>query len=353
MQIGIDSFAVLTPPSAGGKPPVGRMADLIEEIVVADAVGLDVFGVGEHHRAEFLDSAPTVILGAAAARTKSIKLTSAVTVLSAADPVRVFQDFATIDLISQGRAEIVVGRGSFTEAYPLFGYALADYDALFAEKLDLLLKLRGEEKVSWRGRFRAPLTGQAVAPRPLQPLLPIWLGVGGSPQSVIRAGQLGLPLMIAIIGGDPARFRPLVDLYRKAGAAAGHPAEALSVGLHMIGFPGDDTEQAANDFYPGYARIMTEVGAERGWQPMTRAQFDHMRGPRMALLIGDGAYVAEKMLYADRVLGGVQRITVQMGSAGVEHARMKRAIEVLGEEVAPRVRAAKAAAAATRSAAHG
>jgi alkanesulfonate monooxygenase SsuD/methylene tetrahydromethanopterin reductase-like flavin-dependent oxidoreductase (luciferase family) len=263
-------------------------------------------------------------------------------VLSAADPVRVFQDFATIDLISQGRAEIVVGRGSFTEAYPLFGYALSDYDGLFAEKLDLLLKLRDNEQVHWRGRYRAPLTGQAVAPRPLQARLPIWLGVGGTPQSFARAGQLGLPLMIAIIGGDPAQFRPLVDLYRKAAGAAGHAPETLKIGLHMIGFPGDDSDQAANDFYPGYARIMTEVGAERGWPPMTRGRFDAMRGPRMALLVGDAVTVADKILYADRALGGVQRVTFQMGAAGVDPARMRRAIEVLGEQVAPRVRAAKA-----------
>ncbi len=355
MQIGIDSFAVLTPEKVGGKPPVQRMRDLLDEIMIADDVGLDVFGVGEHHRAEFLDSAPTVILGAAAARTRSIRLTSAVTVLGAADPVRVFQDFATLDLISQGRAEIVVGRGSFTEAFPLFGYELADYDAVFAEKLGLLLKLRDEEKVHWRGHFRPSLNGQPISPRPLQPRLPIWLGVGGTQQSFVRAGRLGLPLMVAIIAGDPARFRPVVDLYRQAGAAAGHPPEALRVGLHMVGFPGDDTEQAANDFYPGFARIMTEVGAERGWAPMTRAQFDQMRGPKMSMLVGDGPLVAEKMLYADRVLGGVDRITVQMGAAGVDHARMRRAIEVLGTEVAPRVRAAKGALAGTEyaGASHG
>jgi probable LLM family oxidoreductase len=344
VEIGIDSFAVVTPASAGGKPPVGRMADLLEEIEIADAVGLDVFGVGEHHRTEFLDSAPTVILGAAAARTRSIRLTSAVTVLSAADPVRIFQEFATIDLISQGRAEIVVGRGSFTEAYPLFGFALGDYDALFTEKLDLLLKLRDEDNIHWRGRFRAPLTGQAIAPRPLQSRLPIWLGVGGTPQSFARAGRLGLPLMVAIIGGDPAQFRPLVDLYRQSGITAGHAREVLKVGLHMIGFPGDSTDQAANDFYPGYARIMTEVGGERGWPPMTRNRFDAMLVPRTALLVGDASTVAEKMLYADAALGGVDRITFQMGAAGVAPARMRRAIEVLGEIVAPIVRAAKARA---------
>src|ERR1700720_4331939 len=253
MQIGIDSFgAVISDPATGlSLSPVQRMQNLLEEIELADQVGLDVFGIGEHHRAEFLDSAPVVILSAAAARTKKIRLTSAVTVLSAADPVRVFQEFATLDLISHGRAEIVAGRGSFVESFPLFGLRLEDYDSLFSEKLDLLLKIRENTHVHWSGKHRAPLTGQAVYPRPLQDPLPIWIGVGGTPESFVRAGMLGLPLMVAIIGGEPKRFRPLIDLYREAGRRAGHSAAKLIVGLHSIGFLGDTTKQAADDFYPG------------------------------------------------------------------------------------------------------
>jgi probable LLM family oxidoreductase len=289
LQIGIDSFAAAISGPATGHTlsPVERMQHLLEEIELADKVGLEVFGIGEHHRAEFLDSAPAVILAAAAARTKNIRLTSAVTVLSAADPVRVFQEFATLDLISHGRAEIVAGRGSFVESYPLFGLRLEHYDELFAEKLDLLLAIRANTHVKWSGKHRAPLTGQAVYPRPLQDPLPIWVGVGGTPTSFVRAGMLGLPLMVAIIGGEPKRFRPLVDAYREAGRRAGHPAEKLTVGLHSIGFLGDTTRQAADDFYPGYAHTFTEIGKERGWPPTTRAQFDAVRGPTGALLIGD------------------------------------------------------------------
>src|ERR1700752_3605090 len=269
MQIGIDSFgAVISDPATGlSLSPVQRMQHLLEEIELADQVGLDVFGIGEHHRAEFLDSAPAIILSAAASRTKNIRLTSAVTVLSAADPVRVFQEFATLDLLSHGRAEIVAGRGSFVEAYPLFGLELEDYDSLFTDKLDLLLKIRDNTHVHWSGKHRAPLTGQAIYPRPLQKPLPIWIGVGGTPASFARAGRLGLPLMVAIIGGEPIRFRPLIDLYREAGRRAGHPAEKLIVGLHAIGFLGDTTEEAADDFYPGYAHTFTKIGKERGWPP--------------------------------------------------------------------------------------
>ena len=274
IQIGIDSFAAaISDPVTGlSLRPVERMQHLLEEMELADQIGLDIFGIGEHHRAEFLDSAPAVILAAAAARTKKIRLTSAVTVLSAADPVRVFQEFATLDLISHGRAEIVAGRGSFVESYPLFGLRLEDYDELFAEKLDLLLALRESTRVTWSGKHRAPLTGQAVYPRPLQDPLPIWIGVGGTPESFVRAGMLGLPLMVAIIGGETKRFRPLVDLYREAGRRAGHPAEKLTVGLHAIGFLADSTQQAADDFYPGYAHTFTEIGKERGWPPTTRAR---------------------------------------------------------------------------------
>src|SRR6202035_2018618 len=340
MQIGVDSFAAAISDPASGLTlePVERMQHLLEEMELADEAGLDVFGIGEHHRAEFLDSAPTVILSAAAARTKTIRLTSALTVLSAADPVRVFQEFATLDLISHGRAEIVAGRGSSVEAFPLFGFDLDDYDSLFAEKLDLLLAIRENTHVKWSGKHRAPLTGQAVYPRPLQDPLPIWVGVGGTPASFVRAGMLGLPLMVAIIGGEPRRFRPLIELYREAGRRAGHSAEKLTVGLHSIGFLGDTNQQAADDFYPGYAHTFTEIGKERGWPPTTRAQFNAVRGPTGALLIGDAETVIEKILYVNEALGGISRITFQMGVSTLPHQKMLRAIEILGTRVAPLVR---------------
>jgi probable LLM family oxidoreductase len=340
MQIGIDSFAATIPdPSSGvALSPATRMGNLLEEIALADQVGLDVFGIGEHHRPEFLDSAPVVILAAAAARTKRIRLTSAVTVLSADDPVRVFQNFATLDLISRGRAEIVVGRGSFIESFPLFGYEVDDYDSLFAEKLDLLLKLRESVNVHWSGKHRAALTGQGVYPRPLQNPLPIWLGVGGTPASFVRAGTLGLPLMVAIIGGEPHRFRPLIDLYREAGRKAGHAAEKLTVGIHSIGFVADTTEEAADEFYPGYAHTMTKIGKERGWPPTTRAHFDATRGPTGALLIGDAETVAEKILYVHQALGGISRLTFQMGVSTLPHKKLLHAIEILGTRVAPLIR---------------
>jgi probable LLM family oxidoreductase len=340
MQIGVDSFgAVISDPTTGLTiSPVQRMQNLLEEIELADHVGLDVFGIGEHHRAEFLDSAPAVILAAAAARTKNIRLTSAVTVLSAADPVRIFQEFATLDLISHGRAEIVAGRGSFIESFPLFGLRLEDYDSLFSEKLDLLLKIRENPNVHWSGKHRAPLTGQAVYPRPLQNPLPIWIGVGGTPESFVRAGMLGLPLMVAIIGGEPKRFRPLIELYREASRRAGHSADKLVVGLHSVGFLGDTTPQAADDFYPGYAYTFTEIGKERGWPPTTRAQFDAVRGPTGALLIGDAETVAEKILYVNEALGGISRITFQMGVSTLPRQKMLRAIEILGTRVAPIIR---------------
>src|SRR5499425_2471269 len=271
MQIGIDSFAAAYDESSRAVSPSERLRNLVEQVEHADQVGLDVFGIGEHHRQEYLDAAPAVILGAAAARTRRIRLTSAVTVLSAADPVRVFQQFATLDLLSDGRAEMVVGRGSSIEAFPLFGYRLEDYDALFAEKLDLLLKIREEEHVHWSGRFRPALSGQGVYPRPVQNPLPIWLGVGGTPQSFARAGALGLPLMVAIIGGEPHRFRPLIDLYRETGKRHGYAADRLKVGVHAPGYVAQTTEEAADDFFPGYARAVTDIGKERGWPSMTRA----------------------------------------------------------------------------------
>jgi probable LLM family oxidoreductase len=338
--IGVDSFAasIADPVTGSILQPVDRMRHLIEEIVHADQVGLDVFGIGEHHRAEFLDSAPAIILATAAGLTKHIRLSSAVTVLSAADPVRVFQEFATLDLLSKGRAEIVAGRGSFVESYPLFGLRLEDYDSLFSEKLELLLAIRANERVHWSGRHRASLTGQAIFPRPLQSPLPIWVGVGGTPASFVRAGMLGLPLMVAIIGGEHRRFRPLIDAYRDAGARAGHPPEQLQVGIHSIGFVADTTEDAAETFYPGYAHAFTEIGKERGWAPTTRAQFDALRGPTGALVIGDPDVVAAKLRRIDQDLGGIARFTFQMGVSTMPHARMLRAIELLGTRVAPLVR---------------
>src|SRR6201981_1866726 len=340
MQIGVDSFGAVISESATGLSvsALQRMDNLLDEIVLADQVGLDVFGIGEHHRTEFVDSAPAVILGAAATRTKNIRLTSAVTVLSAADPVRVFQEFATLDLLSHGRAEMVAGRGSSVEAYPLFGFDLEDYDSLFSEKLDLLLRIRENTHVHWTGKHRPPLTGQAIYPRPLQNPLPIWIGVGGTPASFARAGVLGLPLMVAIIGGEPRRFRPLIDLYREAGRRAGHSVEKLIVGLHAIGFLGDTTEEAADSFYPGYAHTFTKIGKERGWPPATRAQFDALRGSTGALLIGDAETVARKVLYVNQVLGGLSRITFQMGVSALAHDKMLRSIEILGTHVAPKVR---------------
>jgi probable LLM family oxidoreductase len=339
VQIGIDSFAASIPDPVSGATlkPVERMQHLLEEITLADQVGLDVFGIGEHHRPEFLDSAPAVILAAAAALTKNIRLTSAVTVLSAADPVRVFQEFATLDLISQGRAEIVAGRGSFIESFPLFGLDLHDYDSLFAEKLDLLLKIRENPKISWSGKHRPALNGQSIYPRPLQNPLPVWLGVGGTPESFARAGVLGLPLMVAIIGGEPHRFRPLIDLYRESGRRAGHKPEQLQVGLHCIGFVADTTQQAADDFFPGYAHTFTQIGKERGWPPTTRSQFDALRGPTGALIVGDAETAAKKIRYIDEALGGITRLTFQMGVSTLPHAKMLRAIELLGKSVSPKV----------------
>ena len=271
MQVGIDSFAAAYTDTSLAVSPSDRLREMLEEIEYADKIGLDVYGIGEHHRKDYLDSAPAIILGAAAARTHRIRLTSAVTVLSAADPVRVFQNFATLDLLSQGRAEMVVGRGSFIEAFPLFGYRLEDYDSLFAEKLELLLKIRDNEHVRWSGEHRPALTGQGVYPRPIQNPFPIWVRVGGTPQSFARAGVLGLPLMVAIIGGETRRFRPLLDLYHEAGRRAGHSTR-LKVGMHSLGYVADTTKEAADDFYPGYAKAVTDVGRERGWPAVTPCQ---------------------------------------------------------------------------------
>jgi probable LLM family oxidoreductase len=338
MQIGIDSFAAAFDDASLSFSPSERLQNLVEQIERADQVGLDVFGVGEHHRRQFLDSAPAVILGAAAARTQRIRLTSAVTVLSAADPVRVFQEFATLDLLSQGRAEIVVGRGSFIEAFPLFGLRLEDYDSLFAEKLELLLKIRDSEYVHWSGEYRPPLTGQGVYPRPLQKPLPIWVGVGGTPQSFIRAGLLGLPLMVAIIGGETRHFRPLIDLYREAGRRAGHSPDQLKVGIHSLGYVAETSQEAVDDFFPGYASTFTDIGKERGWPAMTHAGFDAQRGPQGALVIGDPDEVVEKIVRHSKALGGISRITFMMNAASLPHMKLMRAIELIGARVAPALR---------------
>ncbi len=340
MQIGVDSFAAALTDDGKGQS-VGAsesVRHLVARIELADQAGLDVFGVGEHHRREYLDSAPAVILGAAAARTQRIRLTSAVTVLSAADPVRVFQQFATLDLLSQGRAEIVAGRGSFTESFPLFGLQLEDYDSLFEEKLNLLLKLRENEFVHWSGQHRAPLTGQGVYPRPMQNPIPIWLGVGGTPESFARAGMLGLPLMIAIIGGETRRFRRLVDGYREYGRRAGHAPEKLKVGVHALGYVAETTQQAIDDFYPGYVKTFTKIGKERGWPPITRAHFDAVRGEHGALMLGNPEEVAEKILRHSEVLGGISRITFQMDVAELSQTKLLRSIELLGTRVAPIIR---------------
>ncbi|TGE04943.1 LLM class flavin-dependent oxidoreductase [Hymenobacter fodinae] len=338
MQIGIDSFAAARQsngPALSGAEAISQLLDRIER---ADQVGLDVFGIGEHHRVEYLDSATAVILAAAAARTKQIRLTSAVTVLSAADPVRVFQEFATLDLVSQGRAEMVVGRGSSIEAFPLFGFDLDDYDALFTEKLELLLAIRDQERVHWHGKFRPALTGQGIYPRPMQAQLPVWLGVGGTPQSFVRAGMLGLPLMVAIIGGDTHRFRPLIDLYRNAGKQAGYSPEQLQVGLHSLGYVAETTEQALEEFYPGYAQTFSSRARERGGAPVTRGQFMAQTGPLGALLVGSPEEVATKILRHSEALGGISRVTFQMDVATLPHQRLMAAIDLLGTRVAPLIR---------------
>jgi probable LLM family oxidoreductase len=344
MELGIDSFVpkVVTADDDDSGGNAQRVAQLLEEVELADRVGLDVFGFGEHHRPEYISSAPAVLMAAAAARTKRIRLASAVTVLSSDDPVRVFQQFATVDLISNGRAEIIVGRGSFIESYPLFGFDLDDYDELFAEKLQLLLAIRESTHVTWAGRHRAALTGQGVYPRPVQNPLPVWIGVGGTPNSFVRAGTLGLPLAVAIIGGEPHRFRPLVDAYREAGKRAGHSPDKLQVSVHSIGFVGETTEQAAEDFYPSYRETFNRIGRERGWPPVSRGQFDAVRAPGGALVVGDADTVAEKILNVNEALGGISRMTILLGAGVMRHDLMLRGIELLGTKVAERVRSSLA-----------
>lgn len=336
MEIGIDSFAArMSGNNERAANDAVAMAELLDRMVYADEVGLDFFGIGEHHRKGFLDSAPTLILAAAAARTKKIRLGSAVSVISAADPVRVFQNHATLDLIAGGRAELVAGRGSFIDAYPLFGLDLEDYDELFIEKLDLLLKIRDNEFVSWSGKFRPQLNNQAIYPRPHQEKLPIWIGVGGTPKSFARAGALGLPLMVAIIGGETHRFRPLIDLYRETGVKAGHSLDQLKVGLHSLGYVGETTEIAHETFFPGYAASMTKIGKERGWAPTTRSHFDAQVGPTGALLVGSAEEVAEKIIRHAKALGGISRITFQLDTAELPHEKLMETIHLIGTKVSP------------------
>ncbi len=339
MELGIDSFAAkFNSESSSAQSDAVSMAQLLERIEQADRAGLDTFGIGEHHRKGFLDSAPSLILSAAAARTKNIRLTSAVTVLSSADPVRVFQNFATLDLISQGRAEMIVGRGSFVDAFPLFGFDLNDYDELFSEKLDLLLNIRKNEFVTWSGKFRPALKNQPIYPRPLQEPIPIWLGVGGTPESFVRAGMLGLPLMVAIIGGETHRFGPLVDVYREAGKKAGYAPEQLKVGLHSLGYVGRTTEEAIAEFYPGYAASMTKIGKERGWPPMTRSRFEAQAGDTGALIVGGPEDVAEKILRHSKALGGISRVSLQMDSADLPHEKLMESIALMGGQVKQKLR---------------
>jgi probable LLM family oxidoreductase len=341
MLIGLDSFGatVLDPQTDEILHPQRSMQELLDRIAYADQVGLHLFGMGEHHRKEFFDSSPATILAAAAARTERIKLSSAVTVLSAADPVRVFQQYATLDLISNGRAEMVVGRGSFVDAYPLFGLDLNHYDALFTEKLGLLLQIRDNERVTWSGKFRPPLNDQSIFPRPVQQKLPIWIGVGGTPASFARAGRMGLPLMVAVIGGETHRFRPLVEMYWDAAREAGHDLSKLEVGLHSLGFVADTDERANDEFFPGYARQMNRIGKERGWQPITRSHFDAQNTPLGALVVGSPETVATKIVRHSNALGGITRFSFQMGVADLKHEQQLRAIELIGKEVIPRVNA--------------
>jgi probable LLM family oxidoreductase len=337
MELGISSFAELTPDPVTGKTISGhqRMMDLMEEIELADQVGLDVYALGEHHRPDFIVSSPAVVLAAAAVKTNHIRLSSAVTVLSSDDPVRVFQDFASVDLLSGGRAEIMAGRGSFIESFPLFGYDLKDYDELFSEKLELLLKLNESEKISWKGKHRSPIQNLGVYPRPFQKKLPIWIAVGGTPESVIRSGKLGLPMALAIIGGSPANFLPLVELYRKTSASAGHGSLPLAV--HSHGYISEDSQQAADEFFPSYAYVMSNIGRERGWPPTTRAQFEAGRSKQGALLVGSPQQVIDKILF-EKELFGLSRFLLHVSVGTMPHAQIMHSIELFGTRVAPVIR---------------
>lgn len=341
MELGICTFVDhMADPVSGEKiSATQRISDLMEEIQLVEQIGLDVFAVGEHHREDYLVSAPDVILGAAAAVTKRIKLASAVTVLSSDDPVRVYQGFATVDLLSGGRAEIIAGRGSFIESFPLFGYDLNDYDELFSEKLELLLRINESEKVSWKGKHRPPIHNLGVYPRAANNKLPIWIGVGGTPASVIRAAKLNLPLALAIIGGMPQQFAPLIQLYRDTAVKAGHDEKQLQICINSHGFVGKDSQQAADDFYPSYAAIMTRIGRERGWPPSNRQQFEASRSARGALLVGSPQQVIDKILYEYELFKNT-RFLIQMSVGAVPHDKMMKSIELFGTEVAPVIRKA-------------
>ncbi|MHB2167773.1 LLM class flavin-dependent oxidoreductase [Alsobacter sp. R-9] len=344
VEIGLYTFGDvgLDPKSGNAVTPQLRLANLVDEIALADASGLDVFGLGEHHRPDYAVSAPAVVLGAAAVRTSRIRLTSAVTVLSSDDPIRVFQQFSTVDNLSGGRAEIMAGRGSFIESFPLFGHDLDDYDTLFSEKLQMLLAIRAEERLSWPGSRHTPaVPDRGVYPRPVQDPLPVWIAVGGTPQSVVRAGALGLPLALAIIGGEPARFAPLFDLYRRAAAQAGHAPQRLRTSLNVHGFVGATSQQAADVFYPAQAEVMNRIGRERGWAPGGRAQFDAARSPSGALFVGSPAEVTDKILACHEIFR-FDRILIQMAIGVLDHADLCRAIELLATRVAPEVRKATA-----------
>jgi len=334
VEIGVFTFA-----DRGEANAEQRLRDLLEEVSLADEVGLDVFGVGEHHRPEYAVSAPAVVLAAAAVKTSRIRLTSAVTVLSSDDPVRVFQQFSTVDLLSGGRAEVMVGRGSFIESFPLFGYDLRDYDALFAEKLDLLLRLREDEHVTWSGRFRTSLAGEGVYPRPLQNPLPVWVAVGGTPESAVRAGSLGLPMALAIIGGMPEQFKPFAELHRRAAREAGHEPPRLSINSH--GYIAPTSEEALDESFPYVAAAMNRIGRERGWPPLTRADYEASAALRGANFVGTPEQVVEKILFQHDVFGH-DRFLVQFTVGGIPHEGILRSIELLGREVAPAVRAALA-----------
>lgn len=336
MELGISTFADMDPVKGSSQQ---RLAEVIEEIELTEQVGLDVYAVGEHHRPDYAISSPTVVLGAAAVKTKRIKLSSAVTVLSSDDPVRVFQQFSTIDLLSGGRAEIMAGRGSFIESFPLFGYSLNDYDELFTEKLDLLLKLNESERVTWKGKLRASLNNVGIYPRPAQKKLPVWIAIGGTPESVARAATLGLPMMLAIIGGSPDRFAPLVQYYRDVATKAGHDPSKLQIGINSHTYIADDSQTAAKEFYPYYAQVMTRIGAERGWSPMTADHFNMMRSPQGALLVGSPQEVVDKILYEHELFGHT-RYMAQMGVGPLPHAQMMKAIELFGTKVAPQVKKA-------------
>lgn len=339
-EIGLYSFAELTPDPKTGEliTPAQRLEELLETIELADQVGLDVFGLGEHHRPDYVSSAPAVILAAAAARTNRIRLSSAVSVLSSDDPVRVFQQFATLDLISNGRSEIMAGRGSFIESFPLFGYDLHDYNTLFSEKLELLLKIREQVEVHWSGKHRPPLTGQGVYPRPIQDPLPVWIAVGGTPESVVRAAALGLPLALAIIGGIPEQFAGLVDLYNRAVAQYGHDRTKLALSINSHGFIADDAQEARDVAFPPFAQVMNKIGRERGWPPMSRQQFDTSCTLRGANFVGNPDEIIEKILFQHELFNH-DRFLLQLSVGTMPHDKMLHAIELLGTKVAPVVRA--------------